>query len=705
VANAEDLGQQVVALRRCARDLAALSSLPAIWFRADFETGLQNLADVLAAALRAPLVYVRIARSDGRIGEATATDSLRTRPGGAAEIGRELTKVMDFDTLEHPPIVNSLGGYGPLRLAVSQIAAEGRIRGFIVAGGTLNDFPNHCDKLLLATGAAQIAILVQRSDIETEVTHRSALLDESNRQLREANLALLETKKRLDSTLSAAEIGTWTWDLTSNRVIADQNLASLFGLTEAEARGTAVESYFERIHPEDRAQVHSLVQEAIETGGDFSAEYRVNTGPEGHVRWLVARGRVEYDTTGRATSFPGVVLDITERKTAENELRLTRDAAESANRAKDRFLAVLSHELRTPLSPILTTVAALEEQRDIPERIRSDLALIRRNVELETQLIDDLLDVSRIASGKLRLQLEAAHVHEILSHALETCRGEIVAKGLRVEQSLLATNDLVIGDRARLQQVFWNLLRNAAKFTPSSGRILLRTFNPTADLVAVEVEDSGIGIPAEVLPRVFSPFEQGETNVTRQFGGLGLGLAICKAVMDVHGGVIRARSAGPGTGATFEVVFNTTSATLQRGATQPARSRHDDKPTRTRVLIVEDHADTAKSLAWLLTRWGYEVTTAHTAASALEAAAQESFDLIASDIGLPDMDGYELMRLIRERHGLIGIALSGFGMEEDVARAHAAGFAEHIVKPVNIGRLKATLQRLLEAQAAPSLTT
>lgn len=686
--------QDVVSLRRCARDIAALSALPAIWFEADLERGLQNLADVLAAALRPAFVYVRVIRSDDSYAEATSSDSIAANTRDAAAVGRELAGVIDFETLAHPAVIPSLRGKGPFRLATSQIAAAGRIRGFVVAANASEEFPTECDKLLLNTGATQIAILVQRSDVESQVVVRSQQLDDSYRQLHDANAALIETKKRLESTLNAAEIGTWTWDLRSDRVVADQNLARLFGLSTDTAQGAGISIYFDRIHPDDRSDVQNRIETAIDSHRDYSAEYRV-LRVDGSVRWLAARGRVECDDMGQPVGLPGVVLDITERKVAENELRIARDTAEAANRAKDRFLAILSHELRTPLSPVLMTVAMLEEDTELPERIRSPVAMIRRNIELETQLIDDLLDVSRVANGKLRLQLQATHIHEVLKHALETCRSEISAKGLRVEHSFTAPNDLVIGDPARLQQVFWNLLRNAAKFTPQKGVISVHTFSTSDDRIAIEVRDTGIGISPAVLPRVFSPFEQGETSITREFGGLGLGLAICKAVVEVHGGTIRAHSNGLGCGASFVAEFTTSpppEAILTQSKPELTPST---QPARNRILLVEDHADTAKSLARLLTRSGYQVTTAHTVASALEALSQQEFDILASDIGLPDMSGFELMERVRDRPGLTGIALSGFGTEEDIARAHQAGFAEHLVKPVNIAQLRSVLGRLL----------
>ncbi len=256
----------------------------------------------------------------------------------------------------------------------------------------------------------------------------------------------------------------------------------------------------------------------------------------------------------------GIVFnDITGRKNLERQRErllaqeeALRKEAEAAVRAKDHFLAALSHELRTPLSPVVLTVAAMEIDPDLPVRFRKHMAMIRRNVELETRLIDDLLDLNRVTSGKMHLQVQPTRLHAVLTQAIQTCASETSAKKLNIQLDLQADNDLVNADPARLQQTFWNLLRNAAKFTPEGGSIFIRTEN-SGGTVRLEVRDTGVGIEPEFLPRVFDAFEQGDTKITRQFGGLGLGLAICKAIMDMHGGAIRAHSDGPGTGATFTV--------------------------------------------------------------------------------------------------------------------------------------------------------
>ena len=400
----------------------------------------------------------------------------------------------------------------------------------------------------------------------------------------------------------------------------------------------------------------------------------------------------------------GVVFnDITERKSLERqrELLLTqeeglRKEAQAAVRAKDHFLAALSHELRTPLSPVVLTVAAMESDPDLPARFRKSVAMIRRNIELETRLIDDLLDLNRVTSGKMHLQVQPTRIHAVLTQAIQTCASETSAKKLNIQLDLQADNDLVNADPARLQQTFWNLLRNAAKFTPEGGSIFIRTEN-SGGTVRLEVRDTGVGIEPEFLPRVFDAFEQGDSRITRQFGGLGLGLAICKAIMDIHGGAIHAHSDGPGTGATFTVELPVASTTEQEiVAAQPLG--HHSAAGHLRVLLVEDHPDTREVLARLLDAANYRVKTASSVAAALQLAAAERFDVVVSDLGLPDGTGYDLMKQLRDRHGIKGIALSGYGMDQDQRRSREVGFLDHVIKPVNVTQLVAVIQRIVSNQ-------
>ncbi len=387
--------------------------------------------------------------------------------------------------------------------------------------------------------------------------------------------------------------------------------------------------------------------------------------------------------------------DRAARRTAEEEVRKARDIAEAANRAKDHFLAVLSHELRTPLTPVLTSVQMLEHDPSLTEFLREQIQMIRRNVELEVKLIDDLLDLTRISRGKLELNLRPTDLHEKLSHVLTICDADLRGKRLSVTMQLEARHARVMADSARLQQILWNLVKNAVKFTQEGGRITLRTSNVPGGRLELTVTDTGVGIELDKLPRIFDAFEQGGNHVTRQFGGLGLGLAISRAIAEQHGGTLTASSEGLGRGTAFHL---TMPATIQAEAN--ADGRLDSKKTKgslqeCAVLLVEDHADTARAMGRILTSWGCTVQTADTVASALQVADATPFDVIISDIGLPDGSGFDLIRQLISKRPVKGIALSGFGMEEDIRLSKEAGFVEHLVKPVNLQQLEATVKRVV----------
>ena len=393
------------------------------------------------------------------------------------------------------------------------------------------------------------------------------------------------------------------------------------------------------------------------------------------------------------------VLYFVEDKTRDVTLR---HELINANAAKDQFLALLSHELRNPLSPVIAMVGELEAAGPRPEKLRQALEVIRRNVELEARLIDDLLDVTRIAKGKLQLSFEIVDIHEILRRAYEICREDMAKKSIEAKFELNAQSVHVDGDPARLQQVFWNLVKNSVKFTPANGRITMTTSNTLPDKIEVRITDTGIGIEEEKIGKIFNAFEQGQTSITRRFGGLGLGLAISKAMVDAHHGEIRVESPGKDKGSTFVVRLKTVAVPV------PAENGADgERPTvpekkkaisrRHRLLVVDDHADTCTGMKMMLERRGYDITVAHSAGQAVEKTQQQDFDLLISDIGLPDRSGYELMSELRQSKGLLGIALSGFGMETDVSKARDAGFSEHLTKPINFDRLERAIRHLLQS--------
>ena len=421
------------------------------------------------------------------------------------------------------------------------------------------------------------------------------------------------------------------------------------------------------------------------------------------------------DEGGVLRGFTKVARDITERMEYEAQLRRARDTAEAASRAKDEFLAVLSHELRTPLTPVLSMAQVLERDASLPPRVHEAVTMIRRNVELEARLIDDLLDLTRVARGKMEFNFVNVDAHDGIRHVLDMCVDEARAKGVELTLNLLPQAIHVRADAARLQQVMWNLLKNAIKFTPAGGRVHVVTDlagvddeePATPDRLRISVRDTGVGFEQALLPRLFDAFEQGGQSVTRQFGGLGLGLTISRAIVEQHGGNIVAHSEGAGRGAAFTVelpVVKREEATPSRRAVastpaeridgvQPVQPSADEAPFK--ILLVEDNLDTIGVMSMVLRMAGFEVRTATSVGEALKAASAERPDLLVSDIGLPDGSGLDLMRQIRNQMPLPGIALSGYGMEEDRRRSRDAGFVAHVTKPIDI----ATLERVVREVA------
>ncbi len=382
--------------------------------------------------------------------------------------------------------------------------------------------------------------------------------------LKQAELKLREMEGRSRLALQAAGLGFWDWDM-ENKMTWSPEHNRMFGIDPHIEHGTH-EEVMQRIHPYDRSVVAQTMERALLERIDFEVEFRT-IGDDDVVRWITSHGRAFYDEhSGRPVRMIGMVREVTERKHFEERLRskqeelrsalaaaeLTREEAEAANRAKDQFLAVLSHELRTPLTPVLLAVSHMQRDKKLPPSVHTALQMIQRNIKLEARLIEDLLDLTRISHNKMELNLESMDLHLVVNQALEICETDLLAKKLNLHLELAASNAHVMGDQARLQQVFWNIIQNAVKFTPENGTISIRSSNNGPN-ITVEIKDSGLGISSDILPLIFNPFEQGDKRVIGQFGGLGLGLAISKATIDAHNGSLHAQSAGQNLGATFVV--------------------------------------------------------------------------------------------------------------------------------------------------------
>jgi PAS domain S-box-containing protein len=475
--------------------------------------------------------------------------------------------------------------------------------------------------------------------------------------------------------------------LSRNGLIEEMNqtASTLLGVEWGEGKGLPLLSY---IAVEDRGAFMQYLR-TCRAEGNGSQEFRLK--PRGGSPLQVQiRTKASQRPDGR-TWYPTTITDLTELRQSEAERARLSEISRHAcadNDAKDRFLAVLSHELRSPLTPALAVVTSDELWDAVPESLHSLLETARRNLEVEKQLIDDLLDISRIRMSKLRLQTEPLNVHDVLRETVEMWQEELVERDLNLTTEFSASRFIVSADAVRLRQIFWNLLKNAMKFTPRGGRIMVGTHNPTTGAITISVSDNGAGFEKEMGERLFDPFEQGQGP---DRSGLGLGLSIVRGLVEAHGGRVVAESPGPGQGASFQITLPiTTDAPVIAPVVvdDPKLPEAIESTGRLRILLVEDHADTARVMARILRHRGYEVAMADGVARALELASVERFDLLVSDLGLPDGNGMDLLKQIQAGHGPIrAIALSGFASQEDIRRCREAGFAEHLAKPVEISRL------------------
>jgi len=558
----------------------------------------------------------------------------------------------------------------------------------------------------VVVGLANHTALIARDGTETPIADSAAPIRDPRGGLEGVVLVFRDIAEMRQAERStqrlAAIIASASFALiaeTPDNVITDWNdgAEAIFGFTAAEMIGR---KFFDLAEPDSVDPAPALTAElaAGRRAGDFEGRRRTKDG-----RWLdvVVTLSAIRDEDGALIGVSRLVRDVTERRRHARELEEARLRAEEANAAKDRFLATLSHELRNPLTPIMASVHRLERRPDLPAGVAESISMIRRNVELEARLIDDLLDLTRIARGKVELDCAPLDVHELLLSVLQSSRSDFFSRGLHVTTALVAEEHHCHCDGARLQQVFLNLLRNAAKFTPSGGRVTLRSSNPQPGRLRVTVTDTGRGIRPDLLPRIFDAFDQGDVTAARRAGGLGLGLAIARNLVELHGGTLAASSEGEGRGASFAVEIATTAA-RPAGPEKPApdEARLASR-RRVRVLVVEDDADTGSALRQLLDEAGFDVRGADSVAAATRAFEERPADILMTDVGLPDGSGLDLLAALRPMHpALRAVVLSGYGMERDVERSRALGFAEHFAKPVNPSRLLAALDAL---EAEPAL--
>jgi len=497
--------------------------------------------------------------------------------------------------------------------------------------------------------------------------------------------ALRRSEASLKRSQEIAHLGSWELDLTTNRLTWSDEVYRIFGLRPREFEAT-YGAFLERVHPDDRAAVDAAYSGSLREGLDaYEIEHRVVRKDTGEIRHVQEKCQHVRDGQGRVVLSQGMVLDITERKTSDEALR-------EADRRKDEFLAMLAHELRNPLAPMRNAVHLLKLARN-PDNLRRPQEILDRQITHMARLLDDLLDVSRITRGRITLHKRSLLLPEILQHAVETVAPAIRSRHLALTETFPDEAVWVEGDRDRLAQVFGNLLGNAVKYTPEHGRIWLELRREGGEAV-VRVRDNGQGIEPELLPRLFDLFVQGSPSSGSQ-GGLGIGLTMVKMLVAMHGGSVAAASPGPGLGSEFCVRLPIGEA----GRDRPGEAtEHPEERLSLRVLVVDDMADAAESLAEVLAAWGCQTRTALGGQAGLETARAFAPDAVLMDIGMPGMDGYETARRLREEtrgKGLLLVALSGYGQDQDRQKSREAGFDAHLVKPVDYGQL----QRLLAARA------
>jgi PAS domain S-box-containing protein len=629
-------------------------------------------------------------------------------------------------------------------------------------------------------------------------------------QLRLTEAALRDARARLEATLRAADAGTWTWDIPANQVVADRNLARLFEVSESDAAGAPIERYLAAIHPEDLGRVQDSIRASLEGSTDpYECEYRVMR-TDGGIRWVIARGNVERDAEGKPVALPGIVIDITGRKLAENAVRdsaehlqlalaaadlgdwqweahsdivllsdraadmfglprgkvitwtrmrdlLVDDDAERARRGvevalatqtdydveyrvvrpsgercwiaargrglytesgavvgmigivqditsrkqteeslrdidrrKDEFLATLAHELRNPLAPIRHAAQISRISTATEAQKRWSHEVIIRQVQHMSLLLDDLLDISRITRGTLELKLVPTDLEAAIEAAVETARPSIEMKRHRLFIDVPSSHVKLAADPLRLAQVLSNLLTNAAKYTDPDGEIRLSA-RAERDSFVIRVADTGIGIAPETLPSVFEMFAQVHGR-DRSEGGLGIGLALSKGLVELHGGALEARSEGAGLGSEF-IVRLPHGVSLQ-SQEPPTLEAAPELRNRRRVLIADDNRDGAESLAILLRVEGHDVSVVHDGAAALVALERLRPEVALLDIGMPGLNGYEVAQRVRESptgRDILLVAITGWGQDSDKVRAIDAGFDHHFTKPIEPDRITALL--------------
>jgi two-component system CheB/CheR fusion protein len=635
-------------------------------------------------------------------------------------VERELTHHFDPLTVHH------VRSPDELREAVAKVDYDVAItdyelqwsKGTEVLRALKQAHPDRAVIMFTGSGSEEVAVEAMKEGLDDYITKtpkhyarlpisvRTLLTRQREHQQIQAAYAAREVSDaRLQLAFQMAQMGTWEMDLGTGVIRYSEQIGPMFGRPRGFAHKSMAE-WAQDVHPDDREDALTAFRSSVERDGPLRMEYRT-LGPDGKERWVASQS-VIFSSGGRRVAF-GIASDITARKQSDARLqqlamerelllnaeRVARREAEQANRAKDEFLAMLGHELRNPLAPIRNAAQILKRTSDRP-RVEQTSAIIERQVEHLARLLDDLLEVSRLTRGLIELEREPVEVSSVIDAAIEQCRPLIETRRHRLHWRAAEARAVVLGDPVRLVQVVSNLLVNSAKYTPEGGDITV-SLHVEGDWINLSVEDNGQGIEPDLVPHIFQLFTQARRTPDRAHGGLGLGLAVVKRLVEMHGGNVTAHSEGPDRGSAFKVCLPRLIADTEVAGERATNVLLETQTRPLRILVVDDNADAANTLAMLLQASGHNVSVEYEAPSAIERARRERPQVLLLDIGLPGMDGYELARRLRimpAMRGAVLIAVTGYGQPEDRSRSVAAGFDHHLVKPIDPGQLDTLLARV-----------
>jgi two-component system CheB/CheR fusion protein len=558
--------------------------------------------------------------------------------------------------------------------------------------------PHGTQQLIAMAALPAVTILTSLLLLQFSERTRYARAAESvaHYETEETRRALERTSQRLQIALSAAGVGIWVMDLDTGSVLLDDRCNSILGVTRDAEFDYA--TFLDLVHPGDRENVDAAIRDAAggQDSGKCDIEYRVALPDRD--RWIRSTAQLFVDGTN-GVRLIGTARDVTTTRNGEADLRAAKDLAESANRAKDEFLAMLGHELRNPLAPMLTALELLRVR--LGEAGARERDVIHRQVRNLAQLVDDMLDVAQIRKGRMTIAKESLYARQVVTKALELVTPMLEERRHRLEVDIQPPSLIIVGDERRLVQAITNLLTNASKYTDPGGTIAVAVSSDDRE-IAIRVSDTGRGISAAFLPRVFDLFVQGERTPDRSEGGLGLGLHIVQSIVERHGGAVSAASEGVGKGSEFVIRLPASGADTPVPAVRPLFSGDQGAASNPRVLIIDDNRDAADSLHDLLHDCGFSCASALDGPAGLEAVTTFAPDAVLLDLGLPRLDGYEVARRIRALPGgekVLIVAVTGYGEQRDRERSAQAGIDAHLVKPVDPDQLLMVLRSMTKAES------